>query len=143
MTGFIPFSRDRAFLLPPDAQGWLPADDAAHCVVAAVERVALGALAVRPIPGGRAQDHPRRPLALIYAYADGIFSSRRIEPVFGIIKSALGFARSHLRGLANVTAEWTLIALAYNGRRLHRLRLARPQTPPPHAQTADAKPTGC
>lgn len=47
-----------------------------------------------------------------------------VEPVFGIIKAALGFTRFHLRGLANVTSEWTLIALAYNCRRLHRLRLA-------------------
>jgi hypothetical protein len=47
-----------------------------------------------------------------------------VEPVFGIIKSALGFTRFHLRGLAKVSAEWTLIALAYNCRRLHRLRQA-------------------
>lgn len=46
-----------------------------------------------------------------------------VEPVFGIIKAALGFTRFHLRGLANVAAEWTLIALAYNCRRLHRLQL--------------------
>jgi hypothetical protein len=46
-----------------------------------------------------------------------------VEPVFGIIKAALGFTRFHLRGLASVTSEWTLIALAYNCRRLHRLRL--------------------
>lgn len=80
MTQFIPFSRDQAFLLPPDAKDWLPADDVAHFVVAAVERVLLGAFAVRPIPGGKAQYHPRLLLALlIYAYANGIFSSRRIE----------------------------------------------------------------
>ena len=47
-----------------------------------------------------------------------------VEPVFGIIKSAIGFTRFHLRGLAKVTAEWTLIAIAYNCRRLHRLQLA-------------------
>jgi hypothetical protein len=47
-----------------------------------------------------------------------------VEPVFGIIKAALGFTRFYLRGLAKVTSEWTLIALAYNCRRLHRLRLA-------------------
>jgi hypothetical protein len=47
-----------------------------------------------------------------------------VEPVFGIIKSVLGFTRFHLRGLAKVSAEWTLIALAYNCRRLHRLRQA-------------------
>jgi transposase len=80
MTGFIPFSRDQAFLLPPEVKDWLPADDVAHFVVAAVDRVPLGAFAVRPIPGGKAQYHPRLLLALlIYCYANGIFSSRRIE----------------------------------------------------------------
>jgi transposase len=49
-------------------------------VVAAVERVPLGAFAVRPVSGGKAQYHPRLMLALlIYSYANGIFSSRRIE----------------------------------------------------------------
>jgi hypothetical protein len=47
-----------------------------------------------------------------------------VEPVFGIIKSAIGFTRFRLRGLHNVATEWLLIALAYNCRRLHRLRLA-------------------
>ena len=80
MTQFIPFSRDQAFLLPPDARDWLPADDVAHFVVAAVDRVPLGAFAVRPLPGGKAQYHPRLLLALlIYSYANGIFSSRCIE----------------------------------------------------------------
>jgi transposase len=80
VTQFIPSSRDRAFLLPPDAREWLPADDVAHVVVAAVDRVPLGAFAVRPIPGGRAQYHPRRRLALLIdCDANGLFSSRRIE----------------------------------------------------------------
>jgi hypothetical protein len=47
-----------------------------------------------------------------------------VEPVFGIIKSAMGFTRFHLRGLQNVAAEWLLVALAYNCRRLHRLHHA-------------------
>ena len=47
-----------------------------------------------------------------------------VEPVFGIIKSAIGFTRFHLRGLRHVASEWLLVALAYNCRRLHRLRLA-------------------
>jgi transposase len=80
MTGFIPFSRDQAFLLPPDVKDWLPADDVAHFVVAAVDRVPLGAFAVRPIPGGKAQYHPRLLLALLIdCYANGLFCSRRIE----------------------------------------------------------------
>jgi transposase len=48
-----------------------------------------------------------------------------VEPVFGIIKEALGFRRFSLRGLAGAELEWTLGCLAYNLRRLHRLQLAR------------------
>ena len=47
-----------------------------------------------------------------------------VEPVFGIIKGAMGFTRFHLRGLANVAAEWLLTALAYNCCRLYRFRQA-------------------
>jgi Transposase DDE domain len=47
-----------------------------------------------------------------------------VEPVFGIIKSAMGFTRFHCRGVQKVAAEWLLIALAYNCRRLHNLRPA-------------------
>jgi transposase len=80
MTQFVPFSRDQAFLLPPDMKSWLPDDDVAHFVVAAVDRVPLGAFAVRAAPGGKPQYHPRLLLGLlIYAYANGLFSSRRIE----------------------------------------------------------------
>lgn len=68
MAQFIPFSRDQAFLPPPDAKDWLPADDVAHFVVAAAERAPLGAFEVRALPGGKAQYHPRLLLALlIYA----------------------------------------------------------------------------
>jgi transposase len=44
-----------------------------------------------------------------------------VEPIFGIIKEAMGFRRFSLRGLAKVSLEWTLVTLAYNVRRLHRL----------------------
>ena len=44
-----------------------------------------------------------------------------VEPVFGIIKSVLGFTRFHLRGIENVKNEWTLIALAHNCKRLSKL----------------------
>ena len=44
-----------------------------------------------------------------------------VEPVFGIIKEAMGFRRFSLRGLAGAALEWTLVCLAYNLRRLHRL----------------------
>ena len=44
-----------------------------------------------------------------------------IEPAFGVIKEGLGFRRFSLRGLAKVSLEWTLVTLAYNLKRLHRL----------------------
>lgn len=44
-----------------------------------------------------------------------------VEPVFGIIKSVLGFRQFLLRGLEKVSLEWTLVCLAYNFRRLHVL----------------------
>jgi hypothetical protein len=45
-----------------------------------------------------------------------------VEPVFGIIKQAMGFRRFSLRGLAKVRLEWTLVTLAYNLKRLFSLR---------------------
>jgi len=44
-----------------------------------------------------------------------------VEPVFGIIKEALGFRRFHLRGLGKVDLEWTLVRLAYNIKRLYHI----------------------
>jgi transposase len=44
-----------------------------------------------------------------------------VEPVFGIIKSVLGFRRFLLRGLEKVELEWALVCTAYNLKRLHRL----------------------
>jgi transposase len=80
-------------------KSWLPADDVADFIVAAVERVPLGAFSVPRRSGGKAQYHPRLMLALlIYAFGNGVFSSRRIER--------------------------TLLALAYNCRRIARLTAA-------------------
>lgn len=42
------------------------------------------------------------------------------EPVFGILKEQLGARRFLLRGLANVQAEWALLAVAFNLRTLAR-----------------------
>ena len=55
-----------------------------------------------------------------------LYKRRRqtVEPVFGIIKAVLGFAGFSLRGLDKVEGEWTLVALAYNCKRLHKLSLA-------------------
>ncbi len=80
MSKFVDCERDQAFLLPPDLRDWIPEDDLAHLVIAAVERVEMSAFKVNHRGTGSAQYHPRMMLALmIYCYANGIFSSRRIE----------------------------------------------------------------
>jgi hypothetical protein len=42
-----------------------------------------------------------------------------VEPVFGIIKSVMGFRQFLLRGLEKVGLEWQLVCVAYNLKRLH------------------------
>lgn len=45
-----------------------------------------------------------------------------VEPVFGIIKSVMGFRQFMLRGLEKVGHEWTLVCLAWNFKRMAMLR---------------------
>lgn len=42
-----------------------------------------------------------------------------VEPVFGQIKEAMGFRQFLLRGLAKVKAEWDLVCLCHNLKKLH------------------------
>ena len=80
MANFVPYDRTQAFLLPPDLRDWISDDDLVHFITAAVERVDIGAFKVNWRGHGKAQYHPRMMLALlIYCYANGVFSSRRIE----------------------------------------------------------------
>ena len=46
------------------------------------------------------------------------------EPVFGIIKSALGFRQFLLRGLELVRGEWSLVTMAWNVKRMFALKAA-------------------
>jgi transposase len=53
-----------------------------------------------------------------------IYAKRKctVEPVFGIIKQALGFRQFLLRGLEAVTGEWTLVSIAWNLKRIFALK---------------------
>src|SRR6202166_3861460 len=46
------------------------------------------------------------------------------EPVFGIIKSVLGFRQFLLRGIDRVRGEWSLVTMAWNMKRMFVLRPA-------------------
>lgn len=45
-----------------------------------------------------------------------------VEPVFGIIKSVMGFRRFSMRGLESANNEWNLVCLAWNVKHLAKLR---------------------
>jgi hypothetical protein len=46
------------------------------------------------------------------------------EPVFGIIKSVIGFRKFHLRSLEKAKGEWNLVTLAWNMKRMFALSQA-------------------
>ena len=47
--------------------------------------------------------------------------AKTVEPVFGIIKQAMGFRQFSLRGKQKIRGEWALVCLAYNLKRLFKL----------------------
>jgi transposase len=58
-----------------------------------------------------------------------IYGQRKctVEPVFGIIKSVLGFRQFRLCGLKAVSGEWTLVSIGWNLERMHTLSLQQLQ----------------
>jgi hypothetical protein len=54
--------------------------------------------------------------------ADYGLRKQTVEPVFGIMKSVMGFRQFLLRGLEAVDAEWSMVTMAWNIRRMTVLR---------------------
>ena len=80
MSHFRPINRDIDFLLPPSVQDWLPERHLARYVVEVVEGLDLRELEQAYAGRGSAPYHPATLLSLlIYGYATGCFSSRKIE----------------------------------------------------------------
>ena len=54
----------------------------------------------------------------------GVYAQRKstVETVFGIIKQVQGFRQFLLRGLENVSGEWSLVCIGWNLKRLHALK---------------------
>jgi len=80
MSRFRPLDRDTDYLLPPSVQDWLPESHLARYVVDVVDTLDLSALV--NVYTGRGSDayHPALLLSLlIYGYATGTHSSRKIE----------------------------------------------------------------
>jgi len=80
--GYVPLRRDEPMLLPPDVRDWLPADHVVWFLLDAVAAMDTSVVHRRARLGGagRAPYDPDMLLALlIYAYAGGLRSSRKIE----------------------------------------------------------------
>lgn len=79
-TRLVNIDRDTPMLLPPDLREWVAGDDVAQLVVEAVELCDTRLASLNERGSGDAQYPPTMMLSLlIYSYAKGIFSSRRIE----------------------------------------------------------------
>jgi len=81
--GYRPVRRDQPFLLPPDMREWLPGDHPVWLVIEAVEdhldTSAFHARRRTGGPGTAGYDPDMLVTLLIWAYANGVTSSRRIE----------------------------------------------------------------
>jgi transposase len=80
MSNFRLIDRDTGFLLPPSVDEWLPERHLARFVVEVVEGLDLRAMTGSYRGSGEASYHPQLLLGLIiYGYATGVFSSRKLE----------------------------------------------------------------
>jgi len=81
--GYRPVRRDQPFLLPPDMREWLPEDDPVWLVIEAVDghldTAAFHAVRRTGGPGTAGYDPDMLVTLLVWAYASGVTSSRRIE----------------------------------------------------------------
>ena len=80
MSKFIVIDRDTAYLLPPSLQDWLSEDHLARFVVEVIDPLDLWGM-VAQYAGRGSKAHPPATLValLVYGYATGVFSSRKIE----------------------------------------------------------------
>ena len=80
MSNFRTIDRATGFLLPPSVDEWLPKKHLARFVVDVIDGMDLRAMSGRYRGSGSASYHPRMLLGiLVYGYATGIFSSRKLE----------------------------------------------------------------
>jgi transposase len=80
MSNFRPIDRDTGFLLPPSVDEWLPEKHLARFVVEVIDGLDLRAMSGSYRGSGSASYHPTLLLGiLVYGYATGVFSSRKLE----------------------------------------------------------------
>ena len=111
--------------------GYFSAANVAHCVKAKIEpMLAAGRdghhphwedrFTEPPALGESASAVDRMKYRLKTIQGRKLYGLRKqtVEPVFGIIKSVMGFCQFLLRGLGPVRGEWNLVAMAWNIKRM-------------------------
>lgn len=78
-----------------------------------------------PAPGAKWSEVMKHRLKTTVGKAKYKLRQQTVEPVFGIIKSVMGFRQFLLRGLEKVGLEWQWVCLAYNLKRLHIMKAGR------------------
>jgi transposase len=77
---FKPLDRDTLFLMPPSVQEWIPDDHLARFIVDVVAKLDVQPIRARYAGRGLAAYQPEMMVALLlYGYATGVFSSRKLE----------------------------------------------------------------
>jgi transposase len=80
-TSFLPYEPNQDFLLPPSVSEWLPENHLAYFVMEIIDRLDLQVFYARYEGDGR-RNQPFDPAmlvkVLVYGYATGVFSSRKI-----------------------------------------------------------------
>jgi transposase len=80
MSNFRTIDRQTGYLLPPSVDEWLPEKHLARFVVEVIDGLDLRAMSGEYRGSGSAPYHPRMLLGLlVYGYATGVFSSRKLE----------------------------------------------------------------
>jgi transposase len=80
VNNFRPIDRQTGFLLPPSVDDWLPEKHLARFVVEVIDGLDLRAMSGSYRGSGSASYHPSMLLGiLVYGYATGVFSSRKLE----------------------------------------------------------------
>ena len=80
MSNFRQVDRQTGFLLPPSVDEWLPQRHLARFVVEVIDGLDLHELSGSYRGSGSASYHPAMLLGLlVYGYATGVFSSRKLE----------------------------------------------------------------
>ena len=130
-TPLLPFNipRDNPCLLADT--GYFSAANVAACDKAGIEPlIAMGRQPHHPPLAERFQAAPEAPQdptpveamahRLTTPAGRALYALRKQmpEPVFGVIKSALGFRQFSLRGLAGARGEWSLVTMAWNIKRI-------------------------